>query len=370
MCDKLDKGEHAFRFYPQNMSDNEEDSLLQEHEDERETDNINPTTSHGLGDPWTAILEMQKSINTMAKSVTDLKNGQPAPSSSTAQLKKPSKRKSAEVNNNAPHSKKQKSSTGGHESIEIDAEDSDSDVNELMSSDKGAEDDDLLEEIEKELDTTDKTGPDVHKNLANIVNKRFSAKLEDSKLKEKLELYSRPGNCDKLKAPEVNPEVWGKLKTSQKSCDLRMVNVQKTIIKATVAMTEVANELFEKKYKSDAIRKLTDGIALLGHATYELSLRRRDIMRPSINKDLQALCNQQTPVTDLLFGNDIQNSLKTIKECNKIANTATAGRDRPEYHSRRNNYGYKPFLSNRKDQKYHNFKKKWWQNKGKKESSQ
>ena len=56
----------------------------------------------------------------------------------------------------------------------------------------------------------------------------------------------------------------------------------------------------------------------MGHATYELSLRRRDLMRPSINKELRSLCNQQIPVTDQLFGNDVQNSLKTIKECNKL----------------------------------------------------
>ena len=73
------------------------------------------------------------------------------------------------------------------------------------------------------------------------------------------------------------------------------------------------------------ISSLTDSLALLGHVTYELPLRRRDIMRPSINKKLRALCNQQIPVKDFLFGDDVQNSLKTIKECNKIASSVTQG---------------------------------------------
>lgn len=350
------------------MSDIEEETLLKDNDGEEEPEVNDPNDIYGRGDPWRVILHMQQSIDDMSKSVNDIKNRQPATSLSSAQAQSSLKRTAEANNNSAQRSKKQKSSTG--ESETEDAHDSDDDVNVLLSNDKGATGDELLEEIEKELDTTDKTGPDVHKNLANIVNKRFTAKLEDSKLKEKLELYLRPGNCEKLKAPEVNPEIWGKLKTFQKSRDLRMVNVQKTIIKATAAITEVANELFEKKYSSDAIKKLTDGIALLGHATYDLSLRRRDILRPSINKDLQALCNQQTPVTDLLFGNDIQNSLKTIKECNKIANTATQSRDYRSDYNRRNNNGYRPFLSNRKDQKYNNFKKKSWQNKGKKDNPQ
>ena len=88
-----------------------------------------------------------------------------------------------------------------------------------------------------------------------------------------------------------------------------MAYVQKPVIKATVAVAEVTKELLQKKSSADIIWKLTDSIALMGHATHELSLRRRDLMRPSINKELRSLCNQQIPVTDQLFGNDVQNSL-------------------------------------------------------------
>ena len=72
-------------------------------------------------------------------------------------------------------------------------------------------------------------------------------------------------------------------------------------------------------------------------------------MRPSINKELRSLCNQQIPVTDQLLGNDVQNSLKTIKECNKIANNCTQAQG--SEHKRYNN-GYKPFLGHRKDHGY------------------
>ena len=139
-----------------------------------------------------------------------------------------------------------------------------------------------------------------------------------------------------------------------------MANVQKTVIKATVAVAEVTNELFQKKSSATIIRKLTDSIALMGHATYELSLHRRDLMRPSINNELRSLCNQQIPVTDQLFGNDVQNSLKTIKECNKIANNCTQAQG--SEHKRYNN-GYKPFLGHRKDHGYKYNKKKPWYNK-------
>ena len=91
---------------------------------------------------------------------------------------------------------------------------SDPDLIEILGTESKESDDheELLKEIEQEYDCTDKTGPDVNKNLANIINKRYTGKLTENKLKEKLELYARPGNCEKLKAPEVNHEIWGKLK--------------------------------------------------------------------------------------------------------------------------------------------------------------
>ena len=68
------------------------------------------------------------------------------------------------------------------------------------------------------IDNNDeKCGPDVNANLANLVNKRFAGKLKGAKLKEKFDLHVRPGNCDKLKLPLVNHELWGKLRPPVKS---------------------------------------------------------------------------------------------------------------------------------------------------------
>ena len=95
----------------------------------------------------------------------------------------------------------------------------------------------------------------------------------------------------KIEVPLVNHELWGILKPPVKS--------QQTVVKATIALAEATEKISKVKGKMDEkpkiISSLTDSLALLGHATYELSLRRWDIMRPSINKELCALCNQQNP---------------------------------------------------------------------------
>ena len=349
------------------MDENDdENKLLSELEEEN-------TTSADKGDPWNAIHDMQKSITAMAESIHEIyKQNAESKAPSTAQQSVPSqKRKTTAAVSQAASKKKADCNSTGNANTD-NGNESDPDLIEILGTESKESDDDeeLLKEIEQEYDCTDKTGPDVNKNPANIINKRYAGKLTENKLKEKLELelYARPSNFEKLKAPEVNHEIWGKLKTPQKTRDLLMANVQKTVIKATVAVVEVTNELLQKKPSADIIRKLTDSIALMGHATYELSLRKRDLMRPSIYKELRSLCNQQIPVTDQLFGNDVQNSLKTIKECNKIANnycTQAQGSEQKRY-----NNGYKPFLGHRKDHGSKYNKMKPWYNKGKKENPQ
>ena len=73
------------------------------------------------------------------------------------------------------------------------------------------EHDALLSEISQDFDKEEDVGPQINQQLADIVNTRWSTKLNEAKIKEKMEKYSRPANCEKLIAPRVNAEVWDKL---------------------------------------------------------------------------------------------------------------------------------------------------------------
>ena len=84
----------------------------------------------------------------------------------------------------------------------------------------------MLNEIAQDFESDEQTDPKVAQKLADIVNKRWGAKLEEAKLKEKLAKYNRPDNCEKLTVPKVKPEIWNELKHGTKSADLRLANTQ------------------------------------------------------------------------------------------------------------------------------------------------
>ena len=70
-----------------------------------------------------------------------------------------------------------------------------------------------------------------------------------------------------------------KLKPLVKSQDLRLANVQQTVVKATITLAEATEKISKVKGKMDEkpkiISSLTDSLTLLGHATYELLLWQR-----------------------------------------------------------------------------------------------
>ncbi|CAB3997611.1 Enzymatic poly, partial [Paramuricea clavata] len=138
----------------------------------------------------------------------------------------------------------------------------------------GDEEDAFLTTLAMEYSADDKTSSPVSTQLADIVNKRWSSKLSDDKFKEKIAKYDRPENCERLFAP--------------KSAQLLMNARQTGGIRR--------HEGGENNTMNEVLTLQVDALALLGHTNYDLSLRRRETMKPSLNKEPQpALVEQQIP---------------------------------------------------------------------------
>ena len=84
------------------------------------------------------------------------------------------------------------------------------------------------------------------------MNKRWAEKLDDAKLKLKLEKYDRPANCHRLLVPKVNPEIWTNMPHGTKSADLRIANFHKTLTKANSALSKMTDSLLELRAKESS----------------------------------------------------------------------------------------------------------------------
>ena len=285
---------------------------------------------------------------------------------------RPAKRDARSGNLDSSKGKTKQSRIAVSDTEDISSESDDADVHELLATNaendsegaktssansqdscKNEGEDDLLKKLALDFSTNDNVSRPISQQLAEIINKRWASKLGENKVKETVEKYYRPENCEKLVAPKVNPEIWEKLTHYGKKWDLRLSAIQNMIVKVGAIIAQSTQKLMEFRGqgahggKLDTGALLTaqiDAIALLGHTNYELSLRRREAIKPNLNKEYGSLCSSQTPVSTLLLGDELQSQLTAIRASNRISHTAvhnsSKSSTKPPYRPKQN----QPFL--------------------------
>lgn len=224
---------------------------------------------------------------------------------------RPAKRDARSGNLDPLKGKTKKSRVAVSDTEETSSESNDADVHELLAttaendsegaktssansqdSCKNEGEDELLKKLALDFSKDDKESRPISKQLAEIINKRWASKLGENKVKETVEKYDRPENCEKLLAPKVNPEIWEKLTHYGKKQDLRLSAIQNMIVKVGAIIAQSTQKLIGFKGQGAQGGKLDtgallatqiDAIALLGHTNYELSLGRREAIKPNLN---------------------------------------------------------------------------------------
>ena len=109
-------------------------------------------------------------------------------------------------------------------------------------------------------------------------------------LKDKMAKYSRPDNCEMIRVPRVNTPVWETLESHQRRNDVKITNIQKTCAAVGASLAYKLNMVCKDQSSSDLdtsqiIRYVADAMAMLGHINTDLSLLRRELMRPTLHAD-------------------------------------------------------------------------------------
>ena len=98
-----------------------------------------------------------------------------------------------------------------------------------------------------------------------------------------------------------------------------MTNVQKNLLKATIAHARCADDLAKNNINKERLTSLTDAMILLGHTHKSVTNLRRDLMRYVLPPDFKTLCDTTTEAPNtLLYGDDIKQSLKDAREHRRL----------------------------------------------------
>ena len=191
---------------------------------------------------------------------------------------------------------------------------------------KGADNTQLLQNIDNSLILTEESGPPVSEHLSKIINGKFNAQMDTVRRKEILTKYNVPSNCTSV-APKINPEIWLKLNPHVKHQDINLYSQQDTLLHVTSALSLATEDLLNARQAKVApdyqniITKIIDCIALVGHVNQELSFKRRDMLHPHLTRDFTQACSRNFKPGKFIFGDDLSQVLKDARSTSRLVNT-------------------------------------------------
>ncbi|KXJ09019.1 Transposon Tf2-6 polyprotein [Exaiptasia diaphana] len=174
----------------------------------------------------------------------------------------------------------------------------------------------ILADIARDLDASEKTGPAASDDLAGIVNSLLKEKLPEEKIQQKVDMYPRPQNVTGLRTPHVNPLIWGQISAPSKTNDSKTQKSQNAIVAGVVAMIKATDTILKSELKDnkELIKLMTDAMALTLQGHHDLNTARRKAMKNDLNKDYAALCSSSPmdQASEYLFG-DLSNYVSGVK---------------------------------------------------------
>ena len=191
----------------------------------------------------------------------------------------------------------------------------------------------LLKELTATFRDEEKKRPPINKQFAEMANKRWSKKLDQEEVSNLLARYDPPGNCVEISVPRVNPEIWQFLNAFKRKTDLRFANIQQALQKSSFATLKNAGTLIKISDLSAPTNRV-DVVALLGHAASELSVLRREKLKPSLKPEFHALCSSTMSSQKLPIVKDLAKKNRDVKETHRLGNKVGSSKGHSRGYSR------------------------------------
>lgn len=158
----------------------------------------------------------------------------------------------------------------------------------------------------------------VHNALSRIWTSLLSKGLTGDEYNQLVDKYKVPRNCERLWPPSINPEITAIMSAAYLNRDSSLVNMQKQLSAGLVALGQAITQILDEKssiqkdVKEHILGTLSDSGRLLAHLFYTLSITRRNIISPILNKSVISLVEKSAP-SELLFGSNLSDQIKQAK---------------------------------------------------------
>ena len=167
-----------------------------------------------------------------------------------------------------------------------------------------------------------------------------------------------------MEVVQVNPEILNTASIQTKKQDTAFKSLQTEIMKGLMASCAAYTQLFKvskqdtmsKKDVSRILKPMADAISLQANTSHSIDVDRRLSFKKDIKDDFASLCTSSYPVEDMLFGQELQEKIKSVDETAKLKLKVSLTKPKPynNLKAKSSQYKYpydKPYSKSRYAQK-------------------
>lgn len=200
----------------------------------------------------------------------------------------------------------------------------------MDGSDGSDSDEAMWSQVDKAMPVLEeKLAPPINHKLAKRLGAMWDTTVPYSKKKDMHEQYhTRPQNLPYMVVPKLHSEINQKLSKADRKADERLVNCQRSLTCAAVAIAQAAEHLVDARHHDtppDSRKVVTDLVqasAMIGQTHCMLSDKRRQQLRHALSREYRGICMKAIPTGEYLLGEDWQKEFKEAKESAKSVREA------------------------------------------------
>ena len=182
---------------------------------------------------------------------------------------------------------------------------------------------DFFKEQLVQVKESDKVAPRLDDELAVVVNKILSEAIYPTDMDKLSKAYPRIENVEFMKVPKLDSEIYDAIDQKVRNFDQSLQNIQKAIMSAVSAIAPTLRLVYNRQETDQELngvgRQLGESIKLLGYATNNLSTKRRELIKPSLDpKYAKTMSKVQDSSPDWLFGGDLVTTTRKCEVSQKI----------------------------------------------------
>ena len=202
----------------------------------------------------------------------------------------------------------------------------------ILNATKSAEPSSKIEKLDNMFEKKSNLGPAINNNLAKTINQGLTQTFDLKQELERADQFKTPENCEMLAVPKLNEELFleESINPSYKKNDSILQKNQLLLTKGMIPLVKMMNVMLTKQTGNEELFDLaSESVRLLALSHRDLSNIRRKFIKPAIDKRYQRLCDPSVPVTSQLFGDDLDEQLKSISNRKRLG-TQIGRMDKPK----------------------------------------